>query len=173
MDCRIVTIILTNNTCDPDHNFDVHRREFGVKFGSDSLASPRCEAGVTHNVFAPRSFRRRVLHGRSGPCRFCYRPVLYVDFHRSPTRRPRSLGSDGLWDLRTSAVRTSCLLFLGLHLSLVRAPVDERACASAECGKVYPRSVHVRVSKPPDGAPKRRVERVTMSGLRLSLRHPA
>jgi hypothetical protein len=44
---------------DSGHIFDIQGRDSGVESRKDSLASPRREAGVTHNVLAPRSFRRR------------------------------------------------------------------------------------------------------------------
>jgi hypothetical protein len=43
------------------HNFLSHPRHSGVKSRQIVLPSPRREAGVTHNVLAPRSFRREVF----------------------------------------------------------------------------------------------------------------
>src|ERR1700722_9253875 len=53
--------------CDSGRTFLVHPHESGVKFGSDSVASPRREAAVTHNVLAPRSFRWRFFAWKIGP----------------------------------------------------------------------------------------------------------
>ncbi len=46
---------------------DIFSGQSGVKSCSDSPAPPRCGAGVTHNVFAPRSFRRRSFAWKIGP----------------------------------------------------------------------------------------------------------
>jgi hypothetical protein len=45
-----------NNTCDCSHIFLSHPHDSGVKSRPDSPAAPCREAGVTHNVLAPRSF---------------------------------------------------------------------------------------------------------------------
>src|ERR1035437_3760356 len=72
-DYHIMIIYFHYNTVIPVTFLSFEGTNSGVRFCPDSLASPRCEAGVTHNVLAPRSFRSEVfLHGRSGPCRFFY-----------------------------------------------------------------------------------------------------
>ena len=62
--------IFAYKSSDADHIFLCQRRKSGVKSPADSPASPRCEAGVTHNVRAPRSFRRRFLAWKIGPLSF-------------------------------------------------------------------------------------------------------
>jgi len=56
---HIVTIALHRNIWDLPSHFSPPAPPIRVKIRLDSLASPRCEAGVTHNVLAPRSFRWR------------------------------------------------------------------------------------------------------------------
>jgi hypothetical protein len=49
------------------HIFPARPRPSGVKSAAESLVSLRREAGVTHNVFAPRSFRWRFFAWKIGP----------------------------------------------------------------------------------------------------------
>ena len=49
-----------SRSCDLNHNFAYQCSKSAVKCASDSPASLRCEAGVTHKVLAPRSFRWRL-----------------------------------------------------------------------------------------------------------------
>src|ERR1700733_130732 len=56
--------------CGDPVTFFASSQRIGSKIPFRLSCPPRCEAGVTHNVLAPRSFRREVFAWKIGPLSF-------------------------------------------------------------------------------------------------------
>ena len=139
-DYRFVTIIFPGKYCDASHIFLPRGVKFGVKSDPDSLVSPRCEAGVTHNVLAPRSFRWRLFAWKIGPLSSLLLLVVTSPLPPLPPSGSMKAAEHGFSPVTASAVwRCSEFWLTSSRTSslISSARVGEREYAPAEYGEVY------------------------------------